>query len=63
MGRQAIKLDHANIVRTYEADQDGETVYLVRELIDEVLDLVETACDGLIDHVLGVLSRPSTGTS
>jgi protein-tyrosine phosphatase len=30
---------------------------------DEVLDLVETACDGLIDHVLGVLSRPSTGTS
>lgn len=34
MGRQAIKLDHANIVRTYEADQEGETVYLVRELID-----------------------------
>ncbi len=34
MGRQAIKLDHANIVRTYEADQEGDTVYLVRELID-----------------------------
>ena len=34
MGRQAVKLEHANIVRTYEVNQEGETMYLVRELID-----------------------------
>jgi protein-tyrosine phosphatase len=30
---------------------------------DEVLDLVEAACDGLIDHLVSVASRPSGGTS
>jgi serine/threonine protein kinase len=34
MARQAARLEHPNIVRTFEADQEDEAVYVVRELID-----------------------------
>ncbi len=34
MARQAAKLEHPNIVRTYEAGQEGDILYLVRELIE-----------------------------
>lgn len=32
--RQAIKLEHPNIVRTYEVGQEGQTIYVVRDLIE-----------------------------
>ncbi|MBN1219333.1 MAG: protein kinase [Anaerolineae bacterium] len=32
--RQAMKLEHPNIVRTYEANQEGDALYLVREFIE-----------------------------
>src|SRR5262245_44605383 len=32
--RQAIKLEHPTIVRTYEVGQEAETVYVVRDLIE-----------------------------
>ncbi|MBN1993790.1 MAG: serine/threonine protein kinase [Anaerolineae bacterium] len=32
--RQTTKLEHPNIVRTYEANQEGDVLYLVRELIE-----------------------------
>lgn len=32
--RQTIKLEHPNIVRTYEAGQEGDKVYVVREMIN-----------------------------
>jgi serine/threonine protein kinase len=34
MAKQAAKLEHPNIVRTYEANQEGDILYVVRELID-----------------------------
>lgn len=34
MARQAAKLEHPNIVRTYEAGEEGDAVYMVRELIE-----------------------------
>lgn len=32
--RQTLKLEHPNIVRTYEVDQEENTLYVVREFID-----------------------------
>ena len=32
--RQTLKLDHPNIVRTHEVDQEENTLYIVREFID-----------------------------
>ncbi|MEW5958891.1 MAG: protein kinase [Chloroflexota bacterium] len=34
MARQAAKLEHPNIVRTYDAGAEGDLVYVVRELIE-----------------------------
>ncbi len=34
MARQAAKLQHRNIVATFEAGEEGQTVYVVRELIE-----------------------------
>jgi serine/threonine protein kinase len=34
IGQQTARLDHANIVRTFEAGQEQETVYVVREMIE-----------------------------
>ncbi|MFC1974932.1 serine/threonine protein kinase [Chloroflexota bacterium] len=34
IAKQTTKLEHPNIVRTYEADQEGDVLYLVRELIE-----------------------------
>ena len=34
IAKQSTKLEHPNIVCTYEADQEGDILYLVRELID-----------------------------
>jgi len=34
LAQQTTKLEHPNIVRTYEANQEGDIVYVVRELID-----------------------------
>jgi serine/threonine protein kinase len=34
LAKQTAQLEHPNIVRTYEAHQEGETLYLVRELIE-----------------------------
>ena len=34
MARQAAKLEHRNIVAMFEAGEEGNTVYVVRELID-----------------------------
>lgn len=34
IAQQSIRLEHPNIVRTYEAEQEGDVLYLVRELIE-----------------------------
>jgi serine/threonine protein kinase len=34
LARQTAQLEHPNIVRTYEAHQEGDVLYLVRELIE-----------------------------
>ena len=32
--RQTIRLEHPNIVRTYEVNQEGEAIYVVRDMIE-----------------------------
>lgn len=44
--RQAARLEHPNIVSTYEANQEGETVYVVREMIEGRLLAQVIAEDG-----------------
>ncbi len=44
MARQATRLEHPNIVRTYEANQEGEALYVVREFI-EARTLAEALAD------------------
>lgn len=34
LARQAVRLEHPNIVRTFEAGEEGDVVYVARELID-----------------------------
>jgi serine/threonine protein kinase len=45
IAKQSTKLEHPNIVRTYEAGQEKDTLYLVRELIDArtLADILEEA--------------------
>jgi len=39
--RQTTRLEHPNIVRTYEANQEGDALYIVREFIDDARPLAQ----------------------
>ena len=43
--RQTLRLEHSNIIHTYEVNQEGETIYVVRDLL-EARSLAEVLEEG-----------------